>query len=386
MISDDKLRVLILSPFFRPNIGGVETHLTDLTEYLRSKGHMVYVITYTPLTTRVSDVPLIEKLEKLEVYRIKWIGRGLFFKLDSYFPLQFFYLFPLLFIYTLIFMLKRKADVIHAHGLIAASAAVILSRVFKTRAVMSVHCMFNFKRRPLLRILSKPILSSLTTILSLSETSKSDIASVGIPKDKIRIYTHWVNQELFKPPKNKIEGRGKLGLEREDFIVLFVGRLLDIKGVDVLLKVAKRCPLNIKFLFIGAGPMKSRIMKVSEKLSNVKLIDKVPVKTLVEYYGVADIVAVPSQYDEGFARVVLEALSCDTPVLAASKGCLPEMINSTVGSLVNPNVERLYEQIMYLYKNRKKLKKLASNCRKYAEEKYSERNAKIIEKAYMERS
>lgn len=382
MPANEKLTVLILSPFFRPNIGGVETHLSDLTECLRAKGHMVYVITYTPLTTRINEVPLREKLRNLEVHRVKWVGRGLFLKFEPYFMLQYLYLFPPLFMYTLIFMIRRKVDVVHAHGLIAASIAGPLSKLFKVRSIMSIHGIFNFRKRFLLRTLAKLVLSPLDLVLALSERSRKDLMSVGIPESKIVIYTQWVNQEIFKPLKDVGKVRERLGFRDKDFVILFVGRLLEKKGVGILLKVAEECSKDVKFLFIGTGPLEGEIMKVSERLGNVKLVGKVSVETLVNYYGVADLVAVPSQGDEGFARVVLEALSCGTPVLAANKGCLPEMVNESVGKLLNPDLDHLREQIMHFYENRGGLKNLTANCRSYAEKRYSERNVELILKAY----
>jgi glycosyltransferase involved in cell wall biosynthesis len=383
MVSNKRMRILLLSPFFEPNIGGVETHLTDLTKCLRKSGHMVYVVTYAPLTTKSGNVPFKEKLLNLEVYRIKWIGRELFLKFEPYFLLQFLYLFPPLFIYTFIFMLRHKVDVVHAHGLIASSIAGPLSKLFKVRTVMSIHGIFNFKQRFLLRTLAKLTLAPLDLILALSENSKRDLMDAGIPENKIAICTHWVDQELFKSPEDYLEVRRRMGFLEKDFAVLFVGRLLESKGVGVLLKAAEKCPTDVKFLFIGTGPMEGMIREVSERSDNVKLVGKVLVETLADYYGAVDLVAVPSQSDEGFARVVLEALSCGTPVIAANKGCLPEMIDESVGVLLNPDPDHLYEQIMFFYENREALENLAIDCRGYAEKRYSERNVELILKAYI---
>lgn len=376
------LRILILSCFFRPSIGGVETHLTDLTEYLRSRGHKVYVLTYTPLMAKMSHVPLREKIDGVEVYRIRWSGRGLRAEpwIEPYRVLWIFSLFPPLFVYTFVFLLTHKVDAIHAHGLIPASIAGLLSKPFRTRAIMSLHGLFELGGT--LRFFSRFVLNSLNLTLALSEKSRQDTISIGVPESKVVIYTHWVDQSLFRSPLRKNEIRRKLGLREEDFIVLFVGRLLRNKGVEVLLKVAEECPDDIKFVFVGLGPMEGEIRNVTKKLGNAKLIGKVPKENLVDYYGAADLVAVPPQYDEGFTRVVLESLSCGTPILAANKGCLVEMIDESVGRLVYPDVTHLYRQIMYFYKNRNELEKLAERTRNYAEERYSERNAELLVKTY----
>ena len=375
------MQVLILSPFFRPNIGGVETHLTDLTEHLRKKHYKVHVVTYTPLTTNVDGVPAREVAKNLDVHRVKWPGRGIYFLLERYFILHFLYLFPALFFYSMIFMLRHKIHVIHAHGLLATAIADILGKIFKTKVVMSVHGIYNLKQRPVYRRFVRLILLPVNQILVLSARSKKDFLATGISKNKFAIYTHWVDQDIFKPPHDKYELKRKMGFHN-DFVVLFVGRLLQSKGIKTLLTVAERLPLDVKLLFVGTGPMENEILKACQQRSNIRFVGKISVEKLVYYYGVADLVVVPSQNEEGFARVVLESLSCGVPLIAANKGCLLEMIKPSVGKLMEPTPERLYEEILSLQQNREEVELMAANCRSYALESFSERNAALIEEVY----
>src|SRR3990167_5897303 len=134
----DKPGVLILSPFFSPNIGGVETYLDDLCEYLIKQNYRIYVVTYQPLTTRCKGLK-VEKKGELEIRRITWFGHNWFHKLEPYPLLEFLYLMPYLFIYTFFFLLMshKKIDVIHAHGITVAFITKFLVKIFKKRAVMS---------------------------------------------------------------------------------------------------------------------------------------------------------------------------------------------------------------------------------------------------------
>ena len=63
--------ILILTPFFSPNTGGVETHLDDLVEYLVKRSYQVYVLTYQPLMNNI-QAQSVEKKPNLEIRRIKW--------------------------------------------------------------------------------------------------------------------------------------------------------------------------------------------------------------------------------------------------------------------------------------------------------------------------
>lgn len=372
--------ILIISPFFRPNIGGVETHLDDLCEYLRSHGYNVYVITYQPLTTRAIG-ERIEKKENLEIHRIRWIGYDLFHKLESYPLLEVLYITPLLLIASFWFLLLHRNDIraIHVHGLNAALIARIIKFFFYKKAILSIHAIYHFKDKPLISQFLKWIIKGIDIVMPLAERSKQDILSIGVPEEKVRIYTQWVNYNLFNP-KNKEICRKKLNIQ-DKFVVLFVGRLLEKKGVPLLLEVARELP-EIKFIFIGDGPMYRKIKLSEGHLRNVKAVGRKTQEETALYYGAADIVVIPSQYEEGFARVVLEALFSGRPLIAANKGCLPEMLNSDVSIIIEPTIENITNAILFFLNNPEKLQQFSNNARPYALSRFTEKNAEEIIATY----
>jgi glycosyltransferase involved in cell wall biosynthesis len=372
--------ILILSPFFRPNVGGVETHLDDLCEYLRIHNYKVYVLTYQPLTTKAKGLKL-EKNENLEIRRIWWPGFNLFHKLEPYPILEVLYITPRLFWATLYFLLfhKNKIDVIHAHGFNASLITRLVNVFFRKTTVMSTHAIYDLKKKPLIAKVIKWIMDGIDTIMPLAEESKRDLMAAGVPEGKIKIYTQWVDQSLFKP-RDKIESRRKLGLNG-DFFVLFIGRLIEKKGARVLLEVAVKLP-EIKFVFVGDGPMLNDLLLAQKKLNNIFVVGRKTKEETAIYYGATDIVVVPSQYKEGFARVVLEALSSGRPVVASNKGCLPEMITSEVGILLDPTADNITEALKSLYNNSKTIERLTDNARPYALKHFSEKNADKIAETY----
>jgi len=373
-----KRRVLILSPFFSPNLGGVETHLDDLSEYLMKNDYDVSVITYQPLTTDAKGKSL-ERKENLEIHRVGWIGYGLFHRFEEYPLIQFLYLTPILLMYTLYFLLKNRGSVrfIHAHGMNAAFIANIARKIFGLNYVVSMHAIYHFDRKPILSTLCYWILAPAIQIFCLAERSRQDLIHTGLPQEKLSLYVQWVDQSVFTP-RDKTECRKKTGLP-DGFIVLLVGRLIEKKGTLVLADVAKTLP-EIKFVFVGDGPTRGELETLSKTHTNIIAVGKVPKMEL--YYGAADMKAVPSQYEEGFARVVLESLSSGTPVIASNKGCLPEMITPDVGAVIDPSVENFRQKIKFIYDNPGELERLANNCRKYAVENFSEKNAEHIVSFY----
>lgn len=379
------MAILILSPFFSPNIGGVETHLDDLSRYLaEKKKYKVYVLTYTPLTTEVKSKLFEKKGDSLTIIRIPWIGKNLFHKFESHPATQFLYLTPVLGVATFIFMLLKGRNIkaIHAHGFTAALITNVISRFFKGRSlVVSMHAIYGFSVNKKLAIICKYILMPFNKIFCLAQRSVDDLVSAGVEIQRLSTYTQWVDQTLFKP-RDKKQSRKEINV-KDLFTVLYPpSRLIEKKGSGVLLEAVSRCPKEIQFIFVGSGPMEDKLKTAAEKSNNIIFAGRKSQVEAADYYGAADVVVVPSLYQEGFARVVIETLSSGRPIIASNLGCLPEMITEQVGFVVDPTVEKLAEKITYLYKNDKVMQKLTKNCRPYATRCFSEKNAEDIEKSY----
>ena len=118
-------RVLMLTPFASPNRGGVETHIDALIAALARRHIWVTLLTHQPLVAPVR-APSREALPNGEVIRIPWFGRGWHPRIEPYAPLVFAYLVPGLLAGALRHRIRHSADfdVIHAHGLAAAVAAL----------------------------------------------------------------------------------------------------------------------------------------------------------------------------------------------------------------------------------------------------------------------
>jgi glycosyltransferase involved in cell wall biosynthesis len=381
--SKQKLGILILSPFFSPNIGGVETHLNDLTRYLVNQGHQVHVLTYQPLTTKAQG-KFWEKKPGLTILRIPWIGHDLFHKFETRPALQFLYLTPTLFLGTLFFLLFNgsKIKAIHAHGFTAALITNILNRFFKgRRLVVSMHAIYKFDKRLILGKICRAILAPFHQIFCLANRSIEDLEAAGVESEKLATYTQWVDQSLFKP-RDKKSSRVKIGA-KDAFTVLYPpSRLIKKKGAGTLLKAAALLPKKIQFIFVGSGPIEDRIRRTAQKSKNIFFPGRCTQSEAALYYGAADVVVIPSLYEEGFARVVLETLSSGRPPIASKLGCLPEMITAKVGFLVKPTPKIIAEKIKFIYDNPQKLVALTKACRPFALKHYSEKNAQEIEAAY----
>ena len=100
---------------------------------------------------------------------------------------------------------------------------------------------------------------SFDKILTLSQASKKDLEKLGISVNSVQLYIYWINQKIFKK-LDKNQCRKNLGLG-PNFIVLFVGRLIDIKGTDILIQVAKE--VNKKHFDAALNKIKPSVTKVT---------------------------------------------------------------------------------------------------------------------------
>lgn len=381
-----KVKVLQLTAHFSPNIGGVETHLNDLVKALINRGWEVFVLTYRPLTTD-AKWKMYEKDKGVEIFRIPWLP-NLFYNLIKYPVLEFLYLLPGLFFVAPLVILVKNPSVIHVHGLVAGLVGVFWGRIFGKKVIISTHSIYHFPPQGLYRNFVKWIFKTADIVMGLSNQAVSEIKSLA-PGADIRKFTYWIDLNKFKvQPIRQAQGeRSKFKVKKQlgwddKFTVLFVGRVVEEKGVNELLESVKTWNENINLKIIGSGPLEEEVRKAASKYKNVEFIGIIDQNKLPLYYSGSDILIVPSVSDEGFGRVILEALACGTPIIGANRGAIPEAMDKTVGKFIDVTPNNIKISVEYFYSNRGELKKLSLVCRNFAERRYSEKNVEKIIKAY----
>lgn len=368
------MRVLQITVHLFPNIGGVETHLNDLFNSLTKRGWKVFVLAYQPLSTKI-DWKVFEIKRSLLILRIPWL-RGFFERLVNHPFAEFIYLVPGLFIVTPFIILFYRPVILHAHGISAAVSAIFWGKLFKIRSVVSLHSIYSFPEKGLYRNFVKFLLGSCDFVLSLSKKSNDEIRQLGI--EKTGTFTYWIDLQNFKKlpyARKKLEWG-------EKFTVLFVGRLIKEKGIRQLLAAASTWDSRINLVIIGSGPLEEYILKQTKNMTNVLYLGKVNQDSLPYYYSAANCVIVPSISEEGFGRVIIESLACQTPVIASSRGAIREAMDETVGKIIEVSPENIKNTVEYLYKNPNEIKKFSQLSRRFVERRYSESNVRTIIKAY----
>ncbi len=129
--------------------------------------------------------------------------------------------------------------------------------------------------------------------------------------------------------------RREFGFKEDDVVCLFAGRLDPGKGVHLLIDAISKTPENVKLLVVGGtafsdsvtNEFERRLLESAKHLGDrVKFTGYVDYKSIPWYYHACDIAVFPSQWDEAAGLVVLEAQSCQKPVIISQAGGMPEYV------------------------------------------------------------
>lgn len=158
-------------------------------------------------------------------------------------------------------------------------------------------------------------------------------------------------------------------------MVLFAGKITKYKGVEYLVNAAGK--IHGEVVILGEGPELTRIKQRAEdlKLTNIHWVGHLGagVKKLAPYYSRADVFVAPSVWDEPLGLVILEAMSCNTPVVVTRKGGIPLAVKEGVNGLfIRPrNSSEIVEKVNRLLDNEAMRHKMGDTARKIAVEKFS---------------
>jgi glycosyltransferase involved in cell wall biosynthesis len=218
--------------------------------------------------------------------------------------------------------------------------------------------------------------------IAVSEFLRAQWASVGVDEDHIDVVHNGVALEdyPFGGPDQRAAARNRLGLPADGFVALYYGRLDREKGVDVLLDAWGRLGFakdEGRLLLVGSpsahladGPGELAQIREKEPLGCTWLAARGDVVTPLH---AADVVVVPSVWDEPFGRVVIEALATGRPVVASRVGGIPEILTGTFERFLveGGDAAGLADALRSLVDWREREPDLASSCREFVRKRFS---------------
>lgn len=183
----------------------------------------------------------------------------------------------------------------------------------------------------------KQMLPRVDRIVAVSRALARDVSKLGVSPEKTRVVYNGVDPNLFHPRDRKA-ARAQLNLPEDARLILFVGNVLQDKGVRELAaafaEVRKGDP-RAYLAVVGKGPLLDSLKSLGD---NVIAPGPRPLEEIPVWMAACDVLTLPS-YHEGTPNVVIEALNCGRRVVATDVGGIPDLITSeALGELVPPKV------------------------------------------------
>lgn len=298
-----------------------------------------------------------------------------------------------------------KADLIHCHTWYTYLAGCLLKQIMGIPLVITAHSLEPlrpWKKEQLgdayhaTSWLEKTALENSDAVIAVSEAMKSDMVSIyNINPDKARIIYNGIDTEHFRKTENP-EILTKYGIDPQKPYILFVGRITLQKGIIHLVDAIPRLKKDIQVVLCAGAPDNDDIaQEMKQKVGNAKksfgndivwITECLPEKDLVPLYSHASIFVCPSVY-EPFGIINLEAMACETAVVATATGGIKEVVQDGQTGILVPfepsgngnggprNPEKfsrdLADAINSLLQSPEKIEKMASASRQRVEEKFS---------------
>jgi glycosyltransferase involved in cell wall biosynthesis len=371
------LRVLMVNTGFLPvppiKGGSVELHTYYLSNELAKLGAEIHYVT--------SINPGATFNNKVILHKLPWIPfnfHGSYVKTTLSFCVGGF----LAFLKAIKALTEDKYDIVHVHGHLSGfllsplrSKSIFVFTAHNPNPWM-VQSFSKFKQAYRVWAFKKielKIAKAVDCLITVSEQLKNEfVTRFNICPKKIKVIPNGVDANFFRPNiENSEDVLLKYHLPEE--YILFVGRLVEQKGIQFLLRALKGTDINL--VIVGGGPLFSYLRKLCEHLKitdQVYFIGSVPIYDLRKIYSRASFLVFPS-VAEGFPLVILEAMASGLPIVASSiKGVDSIVHNGYNGFLFEMNnVEDLHSKIIRLYGNKSLSKAMGVRSRKIVENEFS---------------
>jgi glycosyltransferase involved in cell wall biosynthesis len=328
-----------VSHYYPPHIGGIENIVQKQVQSLAGKGHQISVVAFASS----GESPASTKEKGIAVHRVKAIN---FF--DKYFGIPF----PIGGI-DLVSRLWReiaKADIVHIHDVFYESSwiACIFARLKNKPVFLTQHV--GVVKHPSIGVMlmQRLIYASFgrfifgygKKIIVYNYNVKTFLMKRGVKSGKVIELRNGVDLSLFRPEgvKTKKEICEEFGLPNDRQIVLFAGRLVPKKGIDIIYEARSK---NYELVFAGPG----EVPKKWQTTGGVHFLGSLPHNRLAELYRAADIFVFPS-HGEIFTLVMQEAMASGLPVITTDDPAYKEYgIDGNLVAFIRPDADELKENI-----------------------------------------
>ena len=303
------------------------------------------------------------------------------------------------------FLRKEKPQIVHTHtpkagiiGMLAARLAGVPHRLHTVAGLPLMEA--TGTKRKILNIVEKLTYSSATRVYPNSKGLYDFILQNNFTQsNKLKIIangsSNGIDTAFFSPDQvteiERVTLREKLNIQPDDFVFVFVGRIVSDKGINELIKAFSQLqavenkPTGIKLLLVGGlendlDPLNPETL--AEINQNKDIISVGFQQDVRSFFAIADALVFPS-YREGFPNVVMQAGAMGLPSIVSDiNGCNEIIIEGENGLIIpSKNVEKLKEKMLTLARDKNLYIKLKENSRRMIENRYEQ---SVVWKALLE--
>jgi len=237
---------------------------------------------------------------------------------------------------------EHPFDIIHAHDWMVTDAAWVMKSGFGIPFVATIHAteagrmhgIHTDAQRYIHQLEWRLTFEAWEVIVNSHHMHAELKKSFNVPSNKIAVIPNGTDPDLFDFPFQPETVRPHYAADHEQ-IILYVGRLVSEKGVQVMLNAAPsvlaQCP-GAKFLIVGTGYHTDELKRQAHALGishHVQFLGYVSDEDLKRLYRIADVVCIPSLY-EPFGIVALEGMAAQVPVVTTDAGGLTDFVEHMV--------------------------------------------------------
>lgn len=366
------MKILQVTNFFKPSFeaGGVTRVVYDVSRSLVKNNHEITVFTTNRSKNNINvkaNRPLY--IEGMKVYY--------FDNLRKYFPVK---IFPIPYYLPIIARKEIKNfDIIHIHEHRSLMAIIVhyYAKKYNIPYVLQAHgsiptTIGKQKQKNFYdTIWGNKILKDASKLIAVSNIEVDQYKRMGVPDKKIIVIPNGIDVESFKNLPNIGTFKKKYGIS-EKHVILFLGRLNEIKGIDFLIEsYAKLVSEMDDTALIIAGPNdgfknKAELLISQLNLHNVKFIGYLSGVDKYAAYIDADVLVYPSSF-EIFGLVPFEAIMCGTPIIVTDGCGCGEIVNeANCGNLVKyGDVSDLTKKIKAILESPELSSRFVENGKRY---------------------
>ncbi len=349
------IEVVFVGPkTFPPTIGGIETHVYELSKRVAAKGFSVTVI--VPEST---NLPREENFDGVRVVRVACLKGRYSLKLTAMPGIM-------------RELRRRKGAVVHAHDATGGYASALCAQ--RGRLAYTMHGIgFHEKDWPTpfrqgIKMMQRTALRRASKIFCTDQRTLEAIRASGRDAELLASGVDVADYDKGRSDRPEDYDPGK-------FIVLFVGRLTRVKGVEVLLETIRRMDPNkrqeAQFVLIGDGPLDGKVKTAASEMPQIRLLGPIEHSRIKPYFAHADAFVLPS-LSEGMPMALLEAMASGLPCVASRVGGVESGMSAEVLKLVTPgDPEELLEALVNTIDDRATGRALGDRGRSHVAKNYS---------------